>query len=99
VSIIFLKRQVLFQHVIHVIVLQNAAKYGKLVENFGNFVGARFGPLRGVLPRGRPKRIFIDCEECCKYTLMAGRRTASPGFPADGPDRISYYPLGGISCI
>jgi hypothetical protein len=48
VSIIFLNRQVLFQYVIHVIVLQNAAKYGKLVDNLGNFGGAGFGPLREV---------------------------------------------------
>jgi hypothetical protein len=52
VSIIFLNRQVLFQYVIQVIVLQNAAKYGKLVENFGNFGGAGFGPLREVFSQG-----------------------------------------------
>jgi hypothetical protein len=48
----------------------------------------------GLARSGRfsPKGIFIDCEECCKNTLMAGRRTTSPGFPADGPERISFYP-------
>jgi len=48
VSIFFLYRQVLFQYVTHVIVLQNAAKHGKLMESYGNFGGAGFGPRREV---------------------------------------------------
>ena len=78
--------------------LQNAAKYGKLVENLGNFGGARFGPRQRFAPKRTPERIFRDCEECCKNTLLAGKRITSAGFPAKGPVCISFYPPGGISC-
>jgi hypothetical protein len=79
--------------------LQNAANYGKLVENFGNFGGARFGPPREVFSREDCQKDFPDREECCKNTLIAGRRARSPGFPAELADRISFDPPGGISCI
>jgi len=44
----FSKAASFFQYVIQVIVLQNAAKYGKLVGNYGNFGGAWFGSPSAV---------------------------------------------------
>jgi hypothetical protein len=41
-------------------VLQNAAKYGKLVENYGNFGGSGVGAVREAFsPRGHLKRVFL----------------------------------------
>jgi hypothetical protein len=52
VSIFFLYRQVLFQYVTLVIVLQNAAKHGKLMESYGNFGTAKFGAVGDGVSHG-----------------------------------------------
>jgi hypothetical protein len=57
--------------VTHVIVLQNAAKHGKLMEIYGNFGGAVFGAVGEGFSHGGAQDDFLDYEECCKNQMMA----------------------------
>jgi hypothetical protein len=72
VSIFFLKWQVLFHYVTHVIVLQNAAKHGKLMEIYGNFGGAGFGAGGEGFSHEGVQDDSLNFEECCKKQLMPG---------------------------
>jgi len=60
--------------------LQNAAKYGKLMEIYGNFGGARFGVLGEGFSHEGAQDDSLDYEECCKNQLaaVAPRPSAHP---------------------
>ena len=60
--------------------LQNAAKHGKLMESYGNFGGARFGAVEEGFSHEGAQEDFLDCEECCKNTLMARREDRNSRF-------------------
>ena len=77
--------------------LQNAAKYGKLMENYGNFGGAELGAAGEDVSHERTQDDSLDQGECCKNQMMAEENMAIPGFPAFKPGRTSGPP-GGISC-
>jgi hypothetical protein len=86
VSIFFLYGQVLFHYVIHVIVLQNAAKHGKLMESYRNFEGARLGPGGEDCYYEAAQDDSLDYEECCKNQIMEDR--------GDGDSRFSGSETG-----
>jgi hypothetical protein len=69
VSIIFLYRQVLFQYVTIVMMLQNAAKHGKLMESYGNFGGAKFVEAGEASPMRASKMIFLTMRSVAKNEL------------------------------
>jgi hypothetical protein len=52
--------------------LQNAAKHGKLMENYEHFWGAGLGAGREVFSQEGMQKDFFGCEECCKNQMMAG---------------------------
>jgi hypothetical protein len=78
------------------IVLQNAAKHGKLMENLGDFDGAGLG---AVQPSRLRETDFYDCQECCKNIMQVRKMTVYQGVSAEAPNRISFNLPGGISCI
>jgi hypothetical protein len=61
-------------------VLQNAAKYGKLMESYGNFGDAKFGSGGDGVSHEGSQDDSLDYEECCKNQMRAGWRIAIPGF-------------------
>jgi hypothetical protein len=69
------------------------------MENYENFWGAGLGAGREVVSSEVISGDWVDSGGALQKYPDLGKRAAVPGFPAEGPDHISYNPLGGISCI